>query len=94
MGKLDSNEVMDPMMNCHPLMGFYGEVTSYCYSSRTGISGFAVTNPYMTPPNDKTLDIKKSGVELLPFMEDEDKGIFLRSVAKRVDNLREMHLAE
>eukprot|EP00957_Ditylum_brightwellii_P174169 13260157-Ditylum_brightwellii.AAC.1 len=61
MGKLDSNDVMDPMMNCHPLMGFYGEVMSYCYLSRTGISGFTVTKPDMSPPNHKNVDIKKSG---------------------------------
>eukprot|EP00957_Ditylum_brightwellii_P088153 6714552-Ditylum_brightwellii.AAC.1 len=73
MGKLDSNDVMDPMMNYHPLMGFYGEVMSYCYSPRTGISGFTATKPDLSPPTDKNVDINKSGVELLHLMEDKDE---------------------
>eukprot|EP00957_Ditylum_brightwellii_P177430 13514844-Ditylum_brightwellii.AAC.2 len=94
MGKLDSNDVMDPMMNYHLLMGFYGEVMSYRYSSRTGISGIIVTKPGMSLPNDKNVDINKSGVKLLHLREDKDESIFVRGVAKRVDNLREMHLAD
>eukprot|EP00957_Ditylum_brightwellii_P028872 2181375-Ditylum_brightwellii.AAC.1 len=75
-------------------MGFYCEVMSYHYSTRTGISRSTVTKPDIFPPNGKNVDINKSGVELVPLMEDEDEGIFVRSVAKRVDNLREMHLAD
>eukprot|EP00957_Ditylum_brightwellii_P113495 8653682-Ditylum_brightwellii.AAC.1 len=57
MDKLDSNDVMDPMKNYHPLMGFYGEVMSYRYSPRTCISGFTISKPDMSPPNDKIVDI-------------------------------------
>eukprot|EP00957_Ditylum_brightwellii_P025076 1897710-Ditylum_brightwellii.AAC.1 len=66
---------------------------SYCYSSRTGISGLTVTRPDMSLLNDKNVDINKSGVELLPLMEDKDEDIFVKSVAKRVDNLKDMHQA-
>eukprot|EP00957_Ditylum_brightwellii_P063501 4820212-Ditylum_brightwellii.AAC.1 len=46
----------------------------------------------MSLPNDKNVDTNKSGFELLPLMEDKDEGIFVKSVAKRVDNLKDMHL--
>eukprot|EP00957_Ditylum_brightwellii_P057415 4353371-Ditylum_brightwellii.AAC.1 len=75
-------------------MGFYGEVMSYCYSSKTGISGFTVTKPDMSSPNDKNVDINTPGVELLPLIEDKDEGLFVKSIAKRVDNLKDLHLAD
>eukprot|EP00957_Ditylum_brightwellii_P005701 434286-Ditylum_brightwellii.AAC.1 len=93
-GKLDSSDVMDHIMDYHPLMEFYGEVMSYHYSSRTVISGFSVTKPDMSPPNDKNIDINKSGFELLPLMKDKDEGLFVRSVTKRVDNMKDLHLAD
>eukprot|EP00957_Ditylum_brightwellii_P117127 8933050-Ditylum_brightwellii.AAC.1 len=45
----------------------------------------------MSPPNDKNVDINKSEVVLLPLIEDKHEGIFVKSVAKRVDNLKNMH---